>query len=99
MRYSPLVSSWGNLMTNPVRVGFVFGLLLALGHTGWSFLVAVGWAQKFIDFVFWVHFIQPPYSVEAFDIARACLLVAITFIVGFVVGTVAGAIWNALHRG
>ena len=84
-------------MTNPVRVGFVFGLLLALGHIGWSFLVAVGWAQKFIDFVFWIHFMQPVLLIEPFDIARACILVAVTFIVGFVVGTVAGVIWNALH--
>ncbi len=86
-------------MTNPVRVGFVFGLLLALGHTGWSILVALGWAQKFIDFIFWLHFVAPPYHIEAFDFARALMLVAVTFIVGFVVGTVAGAIWNGLHRG
>lgn len=86
-------------MTHPVRIGFVFGLLLALFHAGWSALVASGYAQKFLDFVFWLHFIRPPYQIEAFDWARAALLVAFTFIVGFVIGTVAGAIWNALHRG
>lgn len=85
-------------MANPVRVGFVFGLFLALAHTGWSALVALGYAQKFIDFVFWVHFIAPAYHVEAFDIARACILVAVTFIVGFVVGTLGGVLWNAMHR-
>ena len=51
-----------------------------------------------MDFVFWVHFITPAYHVEAFDIARACILVAVTFIVGFVVGTLGGVLWNALHR-
>ena len=86
-------------MTNPVRVGFVFGLFLAVAHTGWAFLVAAGWAQKFVDFVFWLHFIQPPYQIEAFDFARACILVAVTFIVGFVSGTLVGVLWNALHRG
>jgi hypothetical protein len=86
-------------MANPVRVGFVFGLFLALAHTGWSALVALGYAQKFIDFIFWLHFILPALHVEAFDIARACILVAVTFIVGFVVGTLGGVLWNALHRG
>lgn len=86
-------------MANPVRVGFVFGLFLALFHTGWSALVAFGWAQRFMDFIFWLHFIQPVYRIEPFDIARACILVAFTFIVGFVVGTVGSVIWNALHRG
>ena len=85
-------------MANPVRIGFVFGLFLALFHTCWAALVALGWAQKLIDFIFWIHFIAPPYHVEAFDIARAAILVAVTFIVGFVVGTLGGVLWNALHR-
>ena len=85
-------------MANPVRVGFVFGLFLALAHTGWAALVALGWAQRFIDFIFWVHFIVPSYQVEGFEPARAAILVAVTFIVGFVVGTLGGVLWNALHR-
>jgi len=85
-------------MANPVRIGFVFGLFLALFHTCWAALVALGYAQKLIDFIFWIHFIAPPYHVEAFDIARACILVAVTFIVGFVIGTLGGVLWNALHR-
>ncbi|HLJ52176.1 MAG TPA: hypothetical protein VKT24_02250 [Rhizomicrobium sp.] len=85
-------------MANPVRIGFVFGLFLALFHTCWAALVALGWAQKLIDFIFWIHFIAPPYHIEAFDIARACILVAVTFIVGFVIGTLGGVLWNALHR-
>ncbi len=85
-------------MVNPIRVGFVFGILLAIWHACWSTLVATGVAQKVINFIFWMHFIVPPYHVEPFDIARAGILVGVTFGIGLMVGTVAGLVWNTLHR-
>ena len=85
-------------MVNPVKVGFVFAVFLALWHAGWSALVATGLAQKVIDFVFWMHFIKPPYQIEVFDPARAAILVGVTAGVGLVGGIVGGAIWNAFHR-
>ncbi|MGN6516976.1 MAG: hypothetical protein ACTHLR_14175 [Rhizomicrobium sp.] len=85
-------------MTNPLKVGFVFALLLALWHTAWAALVATGIAQKILDFVFWMHFIKPPYQVEPFDPVRAVILVGVTAAVGMVIGVVAGLIWNAFHR-
>jgi hypothetical protein len=85
-------------MVNPVKVGLVFGIFLALWHTGWSVLVAVGFAQKLIDFIFWAHFIVPPYHIEPFEIVRACILVGVTFGVGLVFGLVGGVLWNVFHR-
>jgi len=88
----------GKIMVNPVKVGFVFAVFLALWHAGWSALVATGLAQKVIDFVFWMHFIKPPYQIETFDPTRAAILVGVTAGVGLVGGIVGGAIWNAFHR-
>jgi hypothetical protein len=78
------------------KVGLVFGLLLALFHLTWALLVALGWAQRLIDLVFRLHFIEPPYRIMPFRIEVAAGLVALTALTGFVTGWVLAAIWNVL---
>lgn len=82
------------MKTNPVRLGVIFGLFLALFHAGWALLVAAGWAQPLMDFVFWAHFITPPYHIEPFTFARCLVLVAFVFAVGFISGLAGGWLWN-----
>lgn len=84
------------MQTNPFRFGFAFGLVLALCHAAWALMVALGWAQAILDFVFWAHFINPPYRVTAFDVSRALVLISLTFAIGLILGTVGGAVWNRL---
>jgi hypothetical protein len=81
---------------SPPGLGLVFGLCLALFHAAWSGAVALGWAQPILDFIFWAHFITPPYHVEPFAIGRAAILVCFTFGTGFVLGLVIGWLWNRL---
>jgi hypothetical protein len=83
---------------NPIKAGWALGTLLGLWHLTWSALVAVGWAQAVIDFVFWMHFIKPVYVIEAFDPAVALVLVIVTSSVGFVIGAVLGLLWNWIHK-
>jgi hypothetical protein len=85
------------MKTNPVRAGVVLGLLLAVYHACWSALVFTGVAQKFLDFIFWAHFIVPVYRVEPFEFARALVLLAVTFAFGFAIGLVGALIWNAFR--
>jgi len=83
---------------NKVLVGVVFGIVGAVWHLFWSFLVWVGWAQAFLDFIFTLHFITPPYKIAAFDFITAALLITVVFVLWFVLGIIAAAVWNIFHR-
>jgi len=87
-----------NARMNVCKTGLVLGFVLGGFHLCWSILVALGWAQPVIDFVFWMHFIKPIYVIEPFAIARAAILIAATAGIGFVMGSVFALIWNALHK-
>ena len=77
-------------------LGIVLAAFMGGWHVLWSLLVLFGWAQPVIDFVFWLHFITPPYQVGAFVPARALGLIALTASLGYVFGHIIAAIWNAL---
>lgn len=80
------------------RLGLVLGLLLGALHLFWALLVASGWAQPLMDFIFWLHFIRPVYVIEGFDLLRAGGLVLLTGVIGYVVGGAYALLWNRLHR-
>jgi len=61
-------------------------------------LVALGWAQSLMDFVFWMHFIRSIYVIQPFNLSTAAILVVITSVSGFFIAFVFGVILNGLHR-
>ena len=80
------------------KAGVVLGIVLGGWHLCWSILVALGWAQPVINFVFWIHFIKPIYVIEPFEIGRMLILLVVTTAVGFAIGSAFAWIWNLLHR-
>ncbi len=54
-------------------------------------MVAIGWGQTILDFVFKIHMLNSPLQVQPFNPAFALTLLVLTFTVGFVMGIVIGA--------
>jgi hypothetical protein len=86
------------MQLNATKVGILFAMVTGGTHLLWSILVAAGWAQSFINFVFWAHFIKPIHVVVRFEIARAVALLVLSASIGFLFGLAAGLVWNVLHR-
>ena len=82
----------------PNSAALVLAMLLGSWHLLWAALVAAGWAQPLIDFIFWIHFIRPVYVVEKFNVGTALLLIGVTAAIGYVVGWCFAVLWNKLHR-
>jgi hypothetical protein len=83
---------------NPNKVGMALGALIGGWHLVWALLVAVGWAQWVMNFIFWMHFLKPPYTVGPFSAGIAVILILVTATVGYVFGYIFGVLWNWVHR-
>jgi hypothetical protein len=84
-------------LISPNKAGLVLGALAGAWHLSWSALVLLGWAQPFIDFIFWIHFIKPVYVIEPFNVGIALVLVVATAVIGYGIGYLAGMLWNRIH--
>ncbi|HYL87020.1 MAG TPA: hypothetical protein VE263_22545 [Candidatus Angelobacter sp.] len=83
---------------NPHKAGLVLAALLGGWHWIWAMLVALGWAQPVLNFVFWMHFLKPPFSVAPFSAGVAAVLIIVTVALGYVMGYILGVLWNWIHR-
>ena len=81
----------------PDRTALILAILLGSWHLVWALLVAAGWAQPLIDFIFWIHFVKPVYVIQKFNIGIALLLVGVTAAIGYVIGWIFAVLWNKLH--
>lgn len=86
------------LHANPSRVAMILAALYGGWHLLWSALVAVGWAQPILNFVFWMHFLKPAFVVGPFDIGTALVLVGVTTAIGAGLGWMLALLWNLVHR-
>lgn len=78
----------------PRRAGVALAILMAASHLGWSFLVAVGWAQPLLDFLYRINFIQSSDEVQPFSAGTAVMLVFVSAGMGYGVGWFAARVWN-----
>lgn len=84
-------------MINKQKLGLVFGTFLGAWHFVWALLVLSGVAESLMNWIFRLHFIEPPYTILPFNIGVAATLILVTSIAGYVSGWSLGAIFNWLH--
>ena len=83
---------------NVQKTALMFGTFAGLMHTVWSLLVALGFAQAYLDWMIGLHFLVNPFTVSAFNLGTAVTLVAATFVIGYLVGWVFSTVWNSLNK-
>ena len=81
---------------NSIDAALLFGMLFGVIHLSWIILVYLKFAQVFLDFIFWAHFIKPIFELESFDAGRSLILLALTVSVGAVLGYVLSKLFNTL---
>jgi hypothetical protein len=86
------------LHIHPHKAGLALGGTLAAWHFLWSVIVALGWGQFVIDWIFRLHFIQPPYTVGPFVPMLAIGLIVVTFALGYLIGWIFGWLWNLVTK-
>lgn len=80
------------------KLGLVLGVLFGLCHLVWVVLVAVGVGQPLVNWFSKMHFVEPVYTVTAFGLGTAVLLVVMAFVVGYVIGWVASWICKCVCK-
>ncbi len=83
-------------MVNRNRVALFFAVVGGGVHLVWALVVAAGWAQKVVDWLYSLHFVQMTMTVQAFDFVNALYLVVVAFLVAYVAGFVLATLWNLI---
>ena len=81
---------------NANKLGLVLGIFFALVHFLWILLVVSGFAKQFLDYALSLHFMGEVYSIGAFNIGIAAMLLIFTFVSGYILGFVFAWIWNVI---
>ena len=83
---------------NSHKIGLVVGSFAGFMHLVWSLLVAFGWAQGLLDFIYHLHSLSSPFTVMPFDLGRSALLIIVTFCIGYIIGNIFAFFWKKLHK-
>lgn len=79
---------------NEHAVGLTLGVVVGLMHLGWAIVVALGYAQGLLDWIFGLHFLDNSFTVMEFQMQEAVLLIVVTSLVGYVAGYAGTWVWN-----
>ena len=80
------------------KTGLALGGMIGVFHLCWSLLVASGFAQPLMDFIFRLHRITPVYIILPFDFLSMIELVILTGLLGYVMGYLFALLWNYFQK-
>ena len=83
---------------SPKKTGLALGAFFGLWHLAWSLLIAIGFAEALLNFIYRLHSLNNPYQVGSFSLTRSVALIVVTSLVGFVFGFFFSKVWNAVHK-
>ncbi len=83
---------------NPGKTALVAGAFAGLWHFVWGLLVAIGLAGIILDWIYGLHFLNNPFSVQPFDIVKWVTLIIVTAVLGYVFGYIFATIWNKINK-
>ncbi len=77
-------------------VGLATGTFFALSHAVWAIAVGImpDVVQQFMNFKFAMHFMNVPFTLQAFSWGGAVALVVYSFVVGYITGRVFAVVYN-----
>ena len=81
-----------------MKSALIGGLSLASLHLVWVLIIATGFAQALIDWIFKLHMLSSPFQVQPFNLGYAATLLLITFLVGCFYGGIFELIRSLLKR-
>lgn len=82
----------------PNKTGLVVGAVAGLWHFIWGLFVVLGLASAILNFIYSIHFLSNPFTVQPFNAVKWVTLIAVTAAVGYIFGYVFAAIWNKLNK-
>ena len=80
------------------KVAMITGLFVGGMHLVWALIVATGLAQSLMDFIYGLHFLNNPFTVNPFDLTNAIILVLLTTVVGYIAGWAGTWLWNKIYK-
>ena len=83
---------------SPLKIALIGGLTLSALHACWVIIVASGWAQPLLDFIFKLHMLNSPFVVQPFNMLLSAELLALTFVIGAFYGLVFSLIIKLLNK-
>lgn len=83
---------------NKNKVGITLGIFGGAIHALWALTVWLGLAQKYLDFILPLHFLNNVYSVLTFNIATALMLVVMATVCCYVMGWLFAGLWNWVNK-
>ncbi|MBI3887626.1 hypothetical protein HY310_00985, partial [Candidatus Microgenomates bacterium] len=69
---------------NPNKTALAVGAFAASWHLIWGLLVAANVANTILDFIYGIHFLSNPFTVQPFTVVKWVTLVVVTAVLGYI---------------
>ena len=83
---------------NKKQAGLTLGTISALYHFLWVLVVALGYGQSLLDWVYSMHFIDSAQLVGTVNFGTAAIGIVKALICGYVTGWIFASLWNRFGK-